>query len=97
MLVDCRADKKNTVSVKPGTVCVADEAFSRCAELRGVTLPSSVKTIGELAFNECSALGTITYRGQKEQWKKVTRGERWNSNSGIKTIICSDGKIELGA
>lgn len=97
VLVDCRADKKNTVSVKPGTVCIADEAFSRCAELRGVTLPSSVKTIGELAFNVCSSLKDITYRGQKEQWKKVTRGERWNSNSGIKTINCSDGKIELGA
>ena len=47
--------------IDDGVVCIAGGAFEGCEDLTGVTIPSSVSTIGAYAFNECISLtGIIT-------------------------------------
>lgn len=44
-------------------VGVNANAFSDCTELKSVTLPSSVKTIGDYAFDTCESLETVVMPG----------------------------------
>ncbi len=47
-------------TVKSGTLCIADAAFAGCTELTGITVPSSVKNIGDSVFSGWH--GTYTYK-----------------------------------
>ena len=50
---------KSTVTLKEGTVGISDGAFSNCSRLKNITIPSSVKSIGDSAFYGCG-LTSIT-------------------------------------
>ena len=50
--------------------------------LKMVQLPSTIETIGEYAFNGCSALTEVFYCGTYEQWDMVAKG-----NGGALTNI----------
>ncbi|MDE6412958.1 MAG: leucine-rich repeat domain-containing protein, partial [Eubacterium sp.] len=39
---------------------IADRAFSECANLKSVVIPSGVKSIGNYAFNKCSSLTSVS-------------------------------------
>ena len=45
--------------ILPGTISIADEAFMYCAQLTGITIPDSVKSIGAWAFGGCGNLSKI--------------------------------------
>ena len=45
--------------------------FKDCTSLEYVEIPTSIVCIYGDAFDGCSALGTITYKGTVEQWKQV--------------------------
>ena len=40
---------------------IAEEAFYDCDTITGVIIPSTVQVIGDRAFSECDALGTVTF------------------------------------
>jgi hypothetical protein len=46
--------------------------------LTSVTIPSSVTSIGEGAFEYCSKLKNINYTGTQEQWNAISKGPDWN-------------------
>lgn len=46
-------------SVRPGTEGIADYGFYNCPNLQAVSLPDSLKYIGEAAFYKCNALQSI--------------------------------------
>lgn len=48
-----------TISVKDGTTCIANGAFSGCSDVYHVQLPNSVTIIGDGAFSSCNNLTTI--------------------------------------
>ena len=52
-------DISGEVTVKDGTVGIANYAFYDCESLGGIKLPSSVKTVGRAAFYDCSALSSV--------------------------------------
>lgn len=41
-------------------VAIGDSAFNHCKQLRGVSLPASIRQIGDRAFNDCPQLTTVT-------------------------------------
>lgn len=49
-----------SVTVKAGTVCIADRAFDRCELLTAVNFPASLVSVGKQAFAGCSSLESIT-------------------------------------
>ena len=46
--------ENTSIEIRKGTTCIAAYAFRRCKELVSVTIPNSVKGIGEEAFAQCS-------------------------------------------
>ena len=58
-VIDCDDDAKS-VTIKNGTVGIADFAFYDCPSLTSVTIPNSVTSMGEQAFGECVSLLGIT-------------------------------------
>lgn len=61
-------------SIKPGTLTVADSAFSDCKSLTSVTIPDSVTSIGYGAFSGCTSLTDVYYTGSAKDWKKIEIG-----------------------
>ena len=70
-------------------------AFKDCSSLPSITIPNSVTTINMGAFSGCSNLNNITYWGTVEEWNNIVKLSGWNSDSGIVTITCTDGVIEV--
>jgi len=58
-LIKAKNDLPENYSVKPGTVCIAAEAFKDCLNLNEITIPDSVISIGSDAF-----YGTAYYNNE---------------------------------
>jgi hypothetical protein len=52
-----------SIKLNDGTTGIADRAFEDCKTLVGITIPSSVASIGEYAFLYCSNLTSVTFEG----------------------------------
>ncbi len=52
--------ENTSIAVRKGTVCIAGGAFYDYDNLVSITMPNSVKSIGELAFFQCSGLTSAT-------------------------------------
>ena len=50
----------NVYSIKNGTRCIAYKPFTECCDLKEITIPGSVKTIGEYTFENCTSLNKVT-------------------------------------
>ena len=81
VLYVCRGECPTNLVVKEGTVSIADKAFgdagyinSGYSELESVTIPSSVKYIGESAFYNCSNLAQINFDGKLDYLGKHAFG-----------------------
>ena len=58
-VVDCDENATH-ISIKSGTVGIADRAFKDCSKLTSVTIPNSVTSIGYGAFSGCERLTNVT-------------------------------------
>ncbi len=80
-----------TAVVREGVTDLCDWAFYDCGELTSVTLPKSLKTIGEHAFDGCTSLNKVNYKGDFNDWKKVdiseTGNEKFASITPVYTIL----------
>ena len=59
VLYQCKGNPDSHVEIKNGTVCISGFAFSNCEDIKSVTIPSTVTTIGENAFGYCYSLESI--------------------------------------
>ena len=84
-----------SITIPESVTSIGVEAFGYCGSLTNITIPKSVTSIGNYAFDNCSSLTNITYNGTQEQWNIINKAVKWNFNSAIKTITCTDGVITL--
>ncbi len=60
--------------IRPGTVCIAANAFSYCGEITGAVIPESVGFIGSGAFLGCDSLADVFFDGDSGLWESVDIG-----------------------
>ena len=82
----CDCDGLTSITISEGVTKIGSYAFEYCRGLTSVTIPNSVTNIGDSAFHGCSGLTSIKYRGTEAQWKAISKGSGWNSNTGNYTI-----------
>ena len=75
-------------------MCIGNYMFAGCTSLTSVTIPSSVKTIGNYAFNNSEA--SIHFAGTKAQWKAISLPTSKDDRLVSTTIHCVDGDIVPG-
>lgn len=57
---------------------IAPNTFYDCEKLESITIPTSVTSIGNYAFYQCSSLKDIYFDAPKAQWDAVTKQMGWN-------------------
>ena len=50
---------------------ITAETFSRCVNLKRITIPKSITRIEENAFRGCDSLEDVYYEGTLEEWRKI--------------------------
>ncbi|MBE6712248.1 MAG: hypothetical protein E7580_01875 [Ruminococcaceae bacterium] len=71
------------------------DAFKDCFNLTSVTIPSSVVSITDSAFDGCYALKDVQYGGTKSDCKRISIGT-CNESLTDATWHCKDGKASFG-
>ncbi len=86
------AEPSGAVTVKDGTLSVADGAFAGCAELTQINLPSQLKNIGDSAFAE-SGITSLTV---PENTAKIGE-EAFKACASLTAVTFSQNLVSLGA
>lgn len=71
---------------------IKNGGFYSCLNLKAITLPASLVSIGASAFKNCYRLETVNYGGTQAQWVQIKIDDYNDKLTGAK-IICSDGII----
>ena len=88
---------KADIVLPQGITEIYKYAFYKNKILNTVTIPDSVTSIGDFAFDDCVGLTDVHYNGTKEQWNGITKAENIGFNDGVtRTIHCTDGTIVIG-
>lgn len=74
--------------VENGVTSVGSGAFSGCGLIETVTLPLTLGSIGDGAFDDVYALKNIYYAGSIAQWKAIDIG--LDNSFGSAKLVCAD-------
>lgn len=83
----------STCTIKPETRFIASSAFENCENMKSVSLPNKLLTIGKAAFSGCSSLTTITFPSTlKSIEEKAFNGCNFKSVVSLATVpaVCHD-------
>ena len=75
-ITECDYDAKGAVEIPTkikdiAVTSIRNYAFYGCRRLTSIEIPSSVTSIGEGAFMDCSGLKDVYYTGTQEQWNAI--------------------------
>lgn len=82
----------------PHLEILGDSVFEKCSMLKKITLPNSIKQIGNYVFKECGGeYGhfKLSFDGTMEEFRKVNLAKNWNTGSTIEKINCTDGDLYI--
>ncbi len=58
-----------------------------------ITIPKTVKYIGDAAYNGCHLLSTVYFTGTVAEWEAIEKGDyRWEDGPPATTVTCTDGE-----
>ena len=83
-----------TYKVPENIFSIEDSAFFLCKNLQTIELHKNLKKIAPVAFDGCTRLFQVIYKGTKEDWKKVEVSNIKNNLLFKCGIDCVDGLIE---
>ncbi len=92
---DCTSLKK--ITIEGDITEIGASAFRNCISLETITLPASVTSIKSEAFKGCTSLREIVFEGSMAQWKKISKGSNWDTDTALAVIKCADGNITADA
>ena len=69
-----KGDCPETITIKDGSLSLANSAFYDCNNLKKITIPDSVVSIGECAFEDCYSLDTVYYQGSEPDKNQMSIG-----------------------
>ena len=81
-----KCENLTSVTIGNSVTSIGNSAFRYCYSLTSVRLPDSVTSIGDYAFSNCDSLTSIKYRGTEAEWVAISKGYRWDGDSGASTI-----------
>ena len=94
-----RKTNLNNIYIPDGVRSIESLAFENCHSLSFVSIPNTVTNFGKAIFWHCEKLTSIEYRGTVQEatshFNSKHDQSRFVLGSTVKTIHCSDGKIEL--
>ena len=87
ILIDVMDKSPSDYSINSNVIIIYDSAFKDCYNLKSVTLPNSLTSIGCEAFCNCTSLSNIIF---PESIKTISRGAFQNCRS-LLSIVLPDG------
>lgn len=90
----CLGSSQNKYTVADGVTLIDECAFSRNTLLEEITIPETVNTLGDYAFNKCSSLKKIYYKGTVKMWNSINRGTFNHKDYPDLVISCKDGNLQ---
>lgn len=92
MFIECKNLKTVIILNSSDEYKIVCYAFKDCTSLEYVEIPASIVKIYSDAFDGCTALETITYKGTVEQWKQVKTDYK-NTNYKLMSlnVQCENG------
>lgn len=70
--------KLKNIILPDGLKKIEASAFRDCSRLESVIIPESLDFINVQVFYECKNLKALNYKGSKEQWDAIDKGQTWN-------------------
>lgn len=85
----------HSISIPHSVQVIGYGAFYSCQSLTSITLPKGISVIDDYAFWGCTSLTELFYDGTIDEWKRVSKSEKWIGETIATTIQCKDGICEL--
>ena len=83
-----------TQVIIPNTISkIHKKEFKDWSSLEIIALHAEIEEIGANAFENCVKLKTIVYSGTRDQWLAIKKKKGWDTNTGLYTVNCSDGRL----
>lgn len=94
-LIGAKDSNITSCEIHPYTRIIAEAAFWRCSSLKELVFSSSLAVIGELTFDDCTALKTVSYRGTASEWYAISKKQDCFSKTQVTQLQCSDQTIDI--
>lgn len=82
--------------IEEGVTHIGTQCFQFCTNLKSVTIPSSVESIGAAAFYRCEKLSAVYYGGTASDWDEIEIA-RYNKRLTSAELVFSDAETPAPA
>lgn len=83
-----------SIDLHEGITRIEGKAFYDTRIVR-ITLPATLRYIGNNALSRCGSLATIEYAGSGNAWNSVTKAEKWASGALVTSVRCNDAIVSI--
>ncbi|MBE5750450.1 MAG: leucine-rich repeat domain-containing protein [Clostridiales bacterium] len=75
-----------SIEIPNNVTSLDNSVFANCVLLTSVAIGNKLTCMGAFSFYNCTSLTNIKYSGTESQWAAISKGDRWNYNTGSYTI-----------